>query len=44
MAGALAAALGEPPFVYVAEAAAELLGGKAGADSARAAVGRDTSG
>lgn len=38
MAGALAAALREPPFEYVVEAAAELLGGKAGADSARAAV------
>ena len=32
MAGALAAALGEPPFEYVADAAAELLGGKAGAE------------
>lgn len=38
MAGALAAALGEPPLEYVADAAAELLGGKAGPDAARAAV------
>jgi pyruvate ferredoxin oxidoreductase gamma subunit len=38
MAGALAAALHEPPLEHVADAAAELLGGKAGADVARAAV------
>jgi pyruvate ferredoxin oxidoreductase gamma subunit len=38
MAGALAAALREPPLENVEEAAAELLGAKADADSARAAV------
>jgi len=38
MAGALAAALREPPLEKVEDAAAELLGGKAGADAARAAV------
>ena len=38
MAGALAAALGAPPLEDVEEAAAEVLGSKAGADGARAAV------
>lgn len=38
MAGALAAALGEPPVEAVEEAAAEVLGSKADADEARAAV------
>jgi pyruvate ferredoxin oxidoreductase gamma subunit len=38
MAGAVAAALGQPPLANVQEAAAELLGAKADADAACAAV------
>jgi pyruvate ferredoxin oxidoreductase gamma subunit len=38
MVGALAAALGEPPAAYVADAAAELLGKKVAADQVRRAV------
>jgi hypothetical protein len=38
MVGALAAALGEPPLETLQDAAVELLGKKAGADTVRAAV------
>jgi Pyruvate/2-oxoacid:ferredoxin oxidoreductase gamma subunit len=38
MVGALAAALGEPPVSYVADAAVELLGKKVPADQVRSAV------
>ena len=38
MAGALAAALGSPPIEEVEDAAAEVLGSKAGGEAARAAV------
>jgi pyruvate ferredoxin oxidoreductase gamma subunit len=38
MLGAVAAALGEPPLAELQDAAAELLGKKAGADDVRAAV------